>query len=179
MAGPRLNPTLFDKLAADLRVEGAPEEAESDALRPENVRSGLRFYTIPKIERFNEAALRNTVRRELNWLLNTTQFGAAVDLAPYPQVKSSVLNYGVPDMAGKISTPRAVAGRAAELREAITTFEPRLEAALLGVTPHPTPDRDDAITYVIRGDITSAVQAMPVEFVTDIEVDTGVATLRE
>jgi type VI secretion system protein ImpF len=32
---------------------------------------------------------------------------------------------------------------------------------------------------VIRGDITAAVQAMPVEFKTDVEVDTASVIVRE
>lgn len=178
MAGPRLNPTLFDKLCAGQSFD-SEATIEQAAERLESPRAGLRFYAVPKIERFNETAMRNTVRRELNWLLNTTQLEAVVDLTPYPHVRTSVLNYGVPDMAGKISTPLAVAGRAAELNQAIATFEPRLAPEHLDVTPHPSTDRDDAVTYVIRGDITSAVEAMPVEFITDVEVDTGVVTLRD
>ena len=64
-------------------------------------RERLQFYSVPKLERFNEAALRATVRRELAWLLNTTNFGATADLEPYPHVATSVLNYGISDLAGK------------------------------------------------------------------------------
>ena len=59
----------------------------------------MRFYTVPRIERFNEAALRDRAR-ELSWLLNTTNLSAVEDLTPI-RVRTSVLNYGVPDLAGK------------------------------------------------------------------------------
>ena len=42
-----------------------------------------------------------------------------------------------------------------------------------------TDAKPNAVTFVIRGDVTSAVLALPVEFKTDVEVDTGAATLRE
>jgi type VI secretion system protein ImpF len=176
MAGPRLNPTLFDKLIADLELEGLRDDDQSPG---EASRSTMRFYTVPRIERFNEAALRTTVRRELNWILNTTNLDAVQDLEPYPEVASSVLNYGVPDLAGKTLTPAVVRARAREIRDAIRRFEPRMDPEHLDVDALPTPERANAVTYVIRGDITAAVQAMPVEFKTDIEVDTASVILRE
>lgn len=177
MAAARLNPTLFDKLVADLDMEGLREQEEASP----NVefRSNLRFYTVPKIERFNERALKNTVRRELNWLLNTTNFAATTDLEAYPQVRTSVVNYGVPDLAGKALTRRVVQSRAREIREAIIAFEPRMSVRDLEVEPLMTAERANAVTYVIRGDITAAVEAMPVEFKTDVELDTASVVVRE
>jgi type VI secretion system protein ImpF len=35
------------------------------------------------------------------------------------------------------------------------------------------------VTFLIRGDVTNAVQALPVEFKTDVELDTAAVTLRE
>ena len=178
MAASRLNPTLFDKIVADLEIEGLRES--DDGRRMADLGgSVMRFYTVPRIERFNEAALRTTVRRELSWLLNTTNLGAVEDLAPYPEVRTSVLNYGVPDLAGKTLTKRVIQARAREIRDAIRAFEPRLEPKRLEVEAVSNFEKENAVTYVIRGDITSAVQAMPVEFKTDIEVDTASVTVRE
>ena len=53
-AGSRLNPTLFDKLVADLEIEGLRENDNSP--RSQDMAGSLmRFYTVPRIERFNEA----------------------------------------------------------------------------------------------------------------------------
>ena len=120
-AASRLNPTLFDKLVADLEIEGL-REPENDRRGAAASTSAMRFYTVPRIERFNEAALRSTVRRELSWLLNTTNLGAVQDLTPYPEVRTSVLNYGVPDLAGKALTKRVVQTRARDIRDAIRAF---------------------------------------------------------
>jgi type VI secretion system protein ImpF len=117
--------------------------------------------------------------RELNWLLNTTSLESLEDLEPYPQVRTSVLNYGVRDLAGKTLTRSVVAGRAKQIRDAIRAFEPRLEPTQLDVEALTTTERENAVTYVIRGDVVSAVQAMPVEFKTDVELDTAAVTLRE
>ncbi len=172
----KINPTLFDKLVADLGFDGLREDGEE---RVGLTRSAMRFYTVPRIERFNETALRATVLRELNWILNTTNLASVQDLTPYPEVETSVLNYGVHDMAGKLLQRRAIQGRARDIREAIRNYEPRIDPQRLDVDPMTAADKPNAVTFVIRGDVTTAVKALPVEFKTDVEVDTGVATLRE
>lgn len=179
MAGPRLTPTIFDKLLSNLELEGLRDSDFSDRSIAEMNRSTLRFYTVPRVERFNEAAMRVTVQRELNWLLNTTNLAAVQDLTPYPEVQRSVLNYGVPDLAGKAVQQRGLQRRAKEIREAIRTFEPRLNPSGLEVEVADVGGRETAVTYVIRSDIVSAVQAMPVEFKTEIDIDTGAAAVRD
>ena len=174
----RVNPTLFDKLVADLDMEGL-READRGGPGGESSRSTMRFYTVPRIERFNEAALRTTVMRELNWILNTTSLDSVQDLTLYPEVVTSVLNYGVRDLAGKTLSSRVVQLRAKQIRDAIRAFEPRMDPKQLDVSNVTEIERENAVTYVIRGDVTSAVQAMPVEFKTDIELDTSAVTLRE
>lgn len=173
----RINPTLFDKLVADLDFDDVRDDpkVEGQVSRA----ATRRLYPILKIERFNEAALRATVLRELNWILNTTHLGAIQNLKPYPEVATSVLNYGVPDMAGKLLQRRAVENRAREIKQAIRRFEPRIAPQRLDVTATAKDAKPNAVTFVIRADVTSAVMALPVEFKTDVEIDTGSATLRE
>ncbi|MGH7025067.1 MAG: type VI secretion system baseplate subunit TssE [Caulobacteraceae bacterium] len=178
MTSARINPTLFDKLAADLEIEGLRETDQARGA-VEASRSTMRFYTVPRLERFNERALRATVMRELNWILNTTSLDSLDDLEPYPEVRTSVLNYGVRDLAGKTLTRSVLQARAKQIRDAIRAFEPRMDATQLDVEPLEEAERENAVTYVIRGDVTSAVQAMPVEFKTDVELDTAFVTLRE
>lgn len=172
----RLNPTIFDKLVADNEISGM-RGAELDRLDED--RRSLSQFSISRIEQFNEASLRATVRRELAWLLNTTNLNAAVDLSAYPHVQSSVLNYGVPDLAGKSITRRVLLQRAREIRKAIRQFEPRFDEATLRVDVSERVERDNAITFVINGDIRSAVRAIPVKFRTDVESDTAAVTVRE
>jgi flagellin len=38
---------------------------------------------------------------------------------------------------------------------------------------------DNAVAFDIHGDVSAAVQPMPVRFVTEVEIDTGAATLRD
>ncbi|WP_326523446.1 type VI secretion system baseplate subunit TssE [Sphingomonas sp.] len=172
----RLTPSLFDKLVSDLEISGL-SNSESEAA--EVSRENFRYYSIPKLERFNEAALRSTVRREVAWLLNTTNLEAIEDLEPYPQVQSSVLNYGVPDLSGKVLTRRVVLERAREIRKAIRLFEPRFDRDSLTVEPSEEQGNPNAFVFTIHGDIAAAVQAMPVKFRTELEPDTAAVDVRE
>ena len=172
----RLTPTLFDKLVADLDISGL---RDMSAETPEVSREKFRYYAVPRLEKFNETALRATIRRELAWLLNTTNMEALTDLEPYPHVQTSVLNYGLSDLAGKPLTYRAVLQRAREIRKAIRLYEPRLDEKSLTVEPVSEPDRPHAITFVIQGDITAAAQAMPVKFRTEVDPDTVAVDVRE
>ena len=177
MAGPRLNPTLFDKLITDSRIVSIVDDSgeSSNTANPQSPT----FYTLSSLERFNEAALRATVRRELTWLLNTTNLGAAQDLSPYPEVQNSVLNYGLPDLTGRASTVKAIRDRSEQIRKAILVYEPRMDPKKVEVEARSTIERDNAVTFLIRGDVTSAVKAMPVQFIADVEVETGEAVVRD
>lgn len=172
----RLTPTLFDKLVADIEMSGLRED---EASQPTVARENFRFYTVPQIERFNEAALRNTVKRELSWLLNTTNLGAVHDLAPYPRVETSVLNYGLPDLAGKTLGRRTVQQRAREIRTAVRLFEPRIDGRSLVVDMIEYEEHRHQVTFVIQGDITAAAQAMPVKFLTHVDPDTASVDVTE
>lgn len=172
----RLNPTLFDKLLAGHEIGGL-QGAEMDQL--EQKRDTLRTFSVTEGQRFTEKALRATVRRELAWLLNTTNFESVVDLDPYPEVRTSVLNFGVPDLAGKSLDERLIRRRSREIRNAIIAFEPRIDEGSLEVEASDRIERENAVTYIIQADVRSAVRAIPVKFRTDVEADTAAVTVRE
>ena len=108
----RLQPSLLDRLT-DLEPEKTQESREQ------------RVFALTR--------LRESVLRDLAWLLNTTNLAAAQDLSRYPQVASSVLNFGMPDLSGTsvAGTDSATLERA--LRQAIVDFEPRILRHTLSV----------------------------------------------
>ncbi len=172
---PRVNPTLFDKLVSDTEIPGLHDDTPG----AEVTRETLRRFSVARIERFNEDALRGTVRRDLGWLFNTTNLASVVDLDRYPHVRSSVLNYGVPAMSGRAMTHRSIQQRAREIRNAILTFEPRFDPDSLMVEAADGAERENSITYVINGDVSSAVNAMPMMLKTDVDIDSASITVRE
>lgn len=172
----RLNPTLFDKLVAGNEIGGL---RGSEIENVEQRRDTLHAYSVHNLERFNEEALRATVRREIAWLLNTTNFESATDLSAFPHVRTSVLNYGVPDLAGKALSNPNILRRAQEIRSALMAFEPRIEPASLEVEVSSKVERDNSLTFVIHAEVTTAVRAVPIQLRTDLEVDTAAVTVRE
>lgn len=179
---PRFTPTLFDKLVsgeAPAGLSDSVEDQERGLSATEFSPSALRFYTVPNIERFGESALLGTVRRELAWLLNTTNLGASVDLEPYPQIATSVLNYGVPDLAGQAVSDWAIEARARDIKGTIEAFEPRLDPRTLSVRVRAAGERENAVTYVIEGEVHGAAGDADVRLLTDVEADTGFVTVRD
>jgi len=109
----RFQPALIDRLTDDqpqVRTEG-------DATRA-----------------FSLLRLREAVLRDLSWLLNTSQLGTSVDLKPYPEVASSVLNYGVRSRTGHAvgGLDRSVLHH--ETLLSLRRFEPRLLPESLELT---------------------------------------------
>jgi type VI secretion system protein ImpF len=172
----KLNPTLFDKLTMGDRIASILDQGRTE-LEDVNQRSAQDQSS--NRDRYTEAALRASVRRELNWLLNTINLASSQDLSRAPQVVTSVLNYGCPDLTGRVATVKAVEARTREMEEMIRRFEPRLDPAKLRVEAKPGINSDNTIAYVIHGDVTAAVRAMPVEYVANVEVETGQAVVKE
>lgn len=179
---PRFTPTLLDKLTSGSTPDGLTdsiEGGERGANPSQYSPTGLRFYTVPNIERYGESAVQATVRRELAWLLNTTHLGASVDLEAYPAVATSVLNYGVPDLAGQSISDWAIEARARDIRAAIEAFEPRLDPTTLSVNRRAAGERENAVTYVVEGAVHGAAADAEIRLLTDVEADTGAVTVRD
>ena len=77
--------------------------------------------------------LRESVIRDLEWLLNTGRLEILRELGSYPEVRKSVINYGVPDISGVSVTSRGSESIARDIRQAILDFEPRILPATLKV----------------------------------------------
>jgi type VI secretion system protein ImpF len=108
----RLQPSLLDRL-----TDGDPERKQES--RDSRVLSPSR--------------LRDCVRRDLAWLFNTTHLDSTQNLDEYPLVGRSVLNYGMPDMAGKTASGVNTTTLEQAIRRAILDFEPRLVSKTLRV----------------------------------------------
>ena len=130
----RFQPSLLDRLTDD-----APGETQEG--RDKRVLS------------FRQ--LREAVMRDLIWLLNTAPLGAQEDLAPHPQTASSVLNYGLPPLAGRTVSGLDGAGLERVLRQTIQTFEPRILKNSLKVKVLLAEDRmsHNAVTFRIEGEL--------------------------
>jgi type VI secretion system protein ImpF len=70
--------------------------------------------------------LRESVLRDLAWLLSTSSYDTDRSLSAWPEVERSVFNFGLPSIAGVGIASFDAAAAAARLQKAIEAFEPRL-----------------------------------------------------
>lgn len=146
----RLQPSLLDRLRDD--EPHVPQEGRDKRV-------------------ITAARLRDHVVRDLGWLLNCTRHWSSEQLAGLHHVEASVLDYGIPDLTGA-----AIAGLDTEqlclhVRNAITTFEPRLDPATLHVEVDSNAGRSDRLTLSFRIESTMWAQPMPLNLYLKTEVD--------
>lgn len=165
----RLRPTLFDKLVYGSEI--ATFSGEDDL--PQVSREEFKNFAATNVENFTEASLRATIRRDLAWLLNTTSFETGRDLTAYPNVKTSTLNYGVREFAGRTRDTVSPREQAREIRDAIKAFEPRLDPKTLRVKPVEGHGDDGRAVFVIEAEITGMPNLSPVRFQTQLERDSA------
>jgi type VI secretion system protein ImpF len=153
----RLQPSLLDRL-----TDNAPDKkTESREERVIDIRR-----------------LREIIRRDLGWLLNTTNLDDMHDMEAHPNVARSVLNYGIPDVAGSVATSHRAHELQDIIRTAIEVFEPRILPGSLEVVPRlETHSKDGAtIAFDIRGDLWA--QPLPLELYLRSQIDVTTGELR-
>lgn len=115
--------------------------------------------------------LRKSVERDLAWLFNTGHLEMTDDLDAYPEVRRSVLNYGIPDLSGMTVDDINTEDLERRLRQAIIDFEPRILSKTLRVRvlPDATKMNRNALVFQIEGKLWS--QPLPVRLFWKTEVD--------
>jgi type VI secretion system protein ImpF len=101
----RLQPSLLDRLT-DLEPHARQEARERRVI--------------------SSRALRDSVQRDIGWLLNASGLAEDMDGVNLPYVAASVLNYGLPDLAGRDVAALSAGALERMIRDALWAFEPRL-----------------------------------------------------
>lgn len=171
----RLRPTLFDKLVYGSEIASVSGEGEMPTVSREEFSN----FAATNVERFTESSLRATIRRDLAWLLNTMSYESGQDLSDYPETRTSTINYGVRDFAGRTRETTSLREQAREIRDAIKAFEPRLDPKSLRVHPAPDPNSSGKAVFVIEAEMTGLPNLAPVRFQTQIDSDTAAVEVTE
>lgn len=108
----RLQPALLDRLRDDEPLS-QKEPVESRVL--------------------SRARMREAVLRDLSWLFNTAMLGSSEPLEAFPEVRKSVLNFGLPVMSGETISSIDPVAIENQVRQAILDHEPRILAQSLKV----------------------------------------------
>jgi type VI secretion system protein ImpF len=113
--------------------------------------------------------LRREVSRDLDALLNTVALDATVDMENAPQVRKSILNFGLSDIALHTIDENGVEQIPDEIRIAVVNYEPRIAADTLRIERDQQIDPLELkIRFVIFGELVCHPVHVPVEFVADI-----------
>jgi len=157
-----LGETTITLSVLDRLIDRQPENrVETAPSRPESVRQ-----------------FKTSVRRDLEWLLNTR---ANLEIPPDPEdkIRKSVYGYGLPDLSLLSMANAADRNKlTSEIKRAINRFEKRLDKVQLTIVQRPDQARKDVhlrIDAVLRMDPAPE----PVFFDTVIELKSGVCRLSE
>ncbi len=146
----RLQPSMLDRL-----TDHNPEKKKESTAQ----------------QSMSQKEFKDAVIRDLGWLLNSVSLDVCVDLEPYPEVKHSVLNYGLPDISGHTSSTINVKTIERSLIQAIRDFEPRIIRNSLRVKVHSDPSdmSHNSLVFEIEGAVFG--QPSPFQIVLRSELD--------
>lgn len=153
----RLQPSLLDRLTDD-----APSEKQEN-----------RNHRAIDISR-----LREIIKRDLAWLLNTNNIENMLDAKRYPNVTRSVLNFGVSEVAGEYSTSVRAELIRKSIHRAISLHEPRIIAGSASVELRSEESKGEMqISFDIHADMWA--QPIPLELFlrSKVDVTSGEVTL--
>lgn len=157
----RLQPALLDRLTDD----DPGHVAESAEMRV-----------------IGRSRMREAVLRDLGWLFNTTFLSDDGALERYPEVRRSVLNYGLPALSGHTASSVDPVALEDKVRSAIVDHEPRILADTLRVealVSEQQLDHHNQISFRISGQLWA--QPVPLELLlhTDIDLETGRVEIKD
>lgn len=146
----RLQPSLLDRLTDD-----EPEKQQES--REQRVLSMRK--------------LRQCVLRDMAWLLNSGNLKSIEDIDQYPYAACSVINYGLPDLAGMTVRVTDIDRLERMMRQVIQDYEPRILRNTIQVRAivndeHMNPN---ALSFEIEGELWG--QPMPEHLFLKTEVD--------
>jgi type VI secretion system protein ImpF len=121
-----------------------------------------------------ENMLRKEVARDLESLMNTIALESSEDIGRFDRVRKSILNYGLPDIAHRTIDENGVHDVLNELKTALLHYEPRLIPQTIHVARDTSLGVHELkVRFVVRADLSCEPVNVPVEFVADIELDSG------
>jgi type VI secretion system protein ImpF len=122
----------------------------------------------------SESGLRREVMTDLLTLLNTTNLDAAEDLSDVPAVRSSILNFGFPDLSWRTIDENGLSEVAREIETALGDFEPRLMRSSIKAERDMTVGAEELrLRYLVKADLRAQPVNVPVEFVAEVEFESG------
>ena len=122
---------------------------------------------------------RRAVVRDLTWLLNTHANAVQSGYDEYDEIPSSVLNFGVQNIAGKTSSSLSIEEMRYQLREALRRFEPRILPNTISIVMNMNPDEmsNRSLRFGIQGDLWAEPIPETLFIKTELDLETGKGNL--
>lgn len=121
-----------------------------------------------------ESELRSDLSRDISSLLNTVNMGSAEDISEYEYVTTSILNYGLTDLSVLSINDGEVDNLCDKLSTILRDFEPRLLRDSIAVERDSSVDRSSLrLRFLVSAEMKSTPSNIPVEFVADLELESG------
>src|SRR5262245_57207525 len=156
----RLQPSLLDRLTDD-EPDRKQESRDRRVLSP--------------------SRLRECVRRDLTWLFNTTNLASMIDLEGEPEILRSVINFGMPDLAGHTLSSVDIKAMERLLTRVIWDFEPRLVKSTVKVRLLADDQRmsHNAMTFNIEAELWAQPLPLRLFLRTEIDLENGGITVHD
>lgn len=156
----RLQPSLLDRLVDD-------DPASRVESREQRV--------------FAMARLRELVLRDLAWLLNCESLENLEDLEPYPHVRNSVVNFGVPALSGTTLSGTNLKLLEKRVRAAVNVFEPRILSDSVSVRAFKSDSEmsKKSLSIEIEGELWAQPIPLRLFLRTEVDLDTGTVIVKE
>lgn len=150
----RLQPSLLDRLTDD-----EPDKQQESRER--------RVLSLRK--------LRDCVTRDLAWLLNTTSLSAVQSLDDFPLAAESVINYGLPELAGHTVSAVDLVAIERIIKQAIWDFEPRIlrKSVKVRVVTDEQKMNHNAMVMEIEGELWAQPVPIHLYLKTEMDLETG------
>ena len=156
----RLQPSLLDRL-----TDRHPEKRKESTTQ----------------QSMSQKEFKEAVIRDLGWLLNSVSLDVCVDLDAYPEVKQSVLNFGLPDISGHTSSTIDVKTVENSIRRAIHRFEPRIIRNSLRVKVHSNPSdmSHNSLVFEIEGAVFGQPSPFQIVLRSELDLECGEFSVKE
>ncbi len=149
----RLQPSLLDRLCDD---------------DPENNQES-REQRVLSVRR-----LRQSVLRDIAWLLNAVSLESAQSFESYPEAAQSVINFGIPDLSGHTISNNDAPEIEKQIRKALLNFEPRILPNTLRVRVISSDAYNhNAMNFDIEGDLWMQPLPLRLYLKTQLDLETG------
>lgn len=125
--------------------------------------------------------LKELVLRDLGWLLNSVAAEASIDLQAYQEVKSSTLNYGIPDLSGLVASSLNTLSLEREIVKCIKQYEPRIIPSSLQVKVIFQRDEmsGNTLSFEINADLWAQPIPLQLFLQTEVDMDNGHVAVKQ